>query len=88
MELDKETRNEIKLIVREALKEHDAEKFKQETEDKDLISTGQAYDLRGEYRVRKLIKSGKLKRIVTGDDFNSTKYISKKALLALDGRKP
>jgi hypothetical protein len=52
--------------------------------DPDLISTNQAYKLRGESRVDKLIELGLLKRISSGNSRNSPKYISKKQLFKLD----
>ncbi|NDV68558.1 hypothetical protein [Dysgonomonas sp. 25] len=52
--------------------------------DPDLISTRQAYKLRGRSRVTHLINLGLLKQINTGTNATSVKYISKKKLISLD----
>lgn len=52
--------------------------------DPDLISTREAYRLRGEARVNELIKQGLITRQGSGRAANSVKYMSKKRLLELD----
>lgn len=90
--------NQIKLAVREVLLEYDFQseiitamkevkrvaKARRNKLDPDLISTNQAYKLRGEGRVDKLIEKGLLKRISSGNAKNSPKYVSKKQLFKSD----
>lgn len=60
------------------------EKQANSKKDPDLISTRQAYKMRGEGRVKALIERGLLVRMCSGNASNSTKYVSKKRLLELD----
>jgi hypothetical protein len=74
-----------KEAILEALYEYDEYKRKRVRNiDPDLISTREAYRLRGRSRVTHLIKLGLLKQITTGNNPTSVKYISKKKLLDLD----
>lgn len=89
----------MKQAVREVLYEYDFKseivdalveqkriiRARQKGVNPDLISTNQAYKLRGEARVDKLISHGLLKRISGGSAKNSPKYVSKKQLFKLDG---
>lgn len=90
--------NHVKNAVKEALAEFDFQgevikalseikhikKAQRNKLDPDLISTNQAYKLRGEARVNKLIEKGLLKRVSSGNSKNSPKYVSKKQLFKLD----
>lgn len=73
-------------VVVEIMSEYvkDQPKKKTKNVDPDLISTRQAYKLRGRSRVTHLINLGLLKQINTGTNPTSVKYISKKKLLSLD----
>lgn len=59
-------------------------KQRKSKKDPDLISTRQAYSLRGEGRVKELIMRGLLLRTSSGKASNSAKYVSKKRLFELD----
>lgn len=59
-------------------------KQRKSKKDPDLISTRQAYKMRGEGRVKKLIARGLLTRTSSGRASNAAKYVSKKRLLELD----
>lgn len=69
----------------EAMLEYETFKKKSKSrKDTDLISTSEAYRLRGRPRVEELIKQGLLQRTGSGRAKNSAKYVSKKKLLELD----
>ncbi len=75
----------IKEALLEALYEYNEfKKIHKRNVDPDLISTSEAYRLRGRSRVTNLIKLGLLQQITTGTNKTSVKYISKKKLLDLD----
>lgn len=75
----------IKEAFSEAMSEYEQNKRnKRRNVDPDLISTREAYSLRGRSRVTHLIRLGLLKQITTGTNRTSVKYISKSKLLDLD----
>lgn len=75
----------IKEAVLEAMYEFDNyRKKKNRNQDIDLISTSEAFRLRGRARVTRLISLGLLKQTSSGVGRNSVKYVSKKKLFDLD----
>lgn len=89
MELDFEQAEQLKDILKtaqyEAMIEFDQyKKKKAKGKDPDLISTTEAYRLRGRARVNELLIKGMLKQLSSGRGKTSAKYISKKKLFSLD----
>lgn len=78
----------LKDIIKEAISEINEEqkerKAKNRVMDADLISTTEAYRIRGKARVTELIMRGHLNRVSSGRAKNSPKYISKSRLIELD----
>ncbi len=86
---DEKLKGIIKDATKEAIKEAfiEFEQFKKKrrsTKDPDLISTTEAYNLRGRARVSQLILLGLLPQVSSGNSKNSAKYVSKKKLFQLD----
>lgn len=84
-----EKHEELKGVMIEAIlealyqfKEYGRKKKRQI--DPDLVSTSEAYRLRGRARVTQLILNGLLKQTSSGNAPNSAKYVSKKKLFDLD----
>lgn len=78
-------RETVKTAQLEALIEFDQyKKKKAKGKDPDLISTTEAYRLRGRARVDELLMRGLLKRFSSGRGKTSAKYVSKKKLFSLD----
>lgn len=78
-------KNLIKDALLEAMYEFSDYKSKRKRKiDTDLISTSEAYRLRGRARVTRLIMLGMLKQTSSGNAKNSVKYVSKKKLYSLD----
>lgn len=74
----------IKEVISEVYAEQETIKKKRKVKDSDLISTTEAYNLRGKARVTELIMRGHLNRVSSGRAKNSPKYISKSRLIELD----
>ena len=81
-------RSMLKDVIKEVLSEIEDEKVVQNNKKRnlnpDLISTTEAYSLRGKARVTELVNRGLLTRISSGRAINSPKYISKSKLIELD----
>lgn len=81
-------RSMLKEVVKEVFSEIEEERAlrnnKKRNLDPDLISTTEAYKLRGKARVTELVNRGLLIRISSGRAKNSPKYISKSRLIELD----
>lgn len=81
-------RSMLKEVVKEVFSEIEEERAlrnnKKRNLDPDLISTTEAYSLRGKARVTELINKGLLTRVSSGRAVNSPKYISKSRLIELD----
>ena len=78
-------KNLVKEAILEALYEYEQfKRKKRRNQDTDLISTSEAYRLRGRARVTQLILLGMLKQTSSGVAPNSVKYVSKKKLFDLD----
>lgn len=71
-------------MLTEVYEEQAIRKKKKRVMDSDLISTTEAYNLRGKARVTELIMRGLLNRVSSGRAKNSPKYISKSRLIELD----
>jgi len=85
MKITDATLEDLKQFFFELLFEYEQyKKQRRSKKDPDLISTRQAYKLRGEGRVKKLIFLGLLPRTSSGRAKNSAKYVSKKRLFELD----
>jgi len=85
MKITDATLEDLKQFIFELLFEYEQyKKQRRSKKDPDLISTRQAYKLRGEGRVKKLILLGLLIRTSSGNAKNSAKYVSKKRPLELD----
>ena len=89
MQLSKEDLELIRETTKqgflEALFEYEQyKKQRRSKKDPDLISTSEAYRLRGRGRVNELIIRGLLPRTSSGNAKNSAKYVSKKRLFELD----
>lgn len=74
----------VKEVLTEVYEEQAIRKKKKRVMDSDLISTTEAYNLRGKARVTELIMRGLLNRVSSGRAKNSPKYISKSRLIELD----
>lgn len=74
----------VKEVLTEVYEEQAIRKKKKRVMDSDLISTTEAYNLRGKARVTELITRGLLNRVSSGRAKNSPKYISKSRLIELD----
>lgn len=74
----------VKEVLTEVYEEQAIRKKKKRVRDSDLISTTEAYNLRGKARVTELIMRGLLNRVSSGRAKNSPKYISKSRLIELD----
>lgn len=74
----------VKEVLTEVYEEQAIRKKKKRVMDSDLISTTEAYKLRGKARVTELVNRGLLIRISSGRAKNSPKYISKSRLIELD----
>lgn len=81
-------RSMLKEVIKEVFSEIEDERAlrnnKKRNLDPDLISTTEAYNLRGKARVTELINRGLLTRLSSGRAVNSPKYVSKSKLLELD----
>lgn len=82
-------KEELKQLIKEAFLEamyeyKEYSRKRKSRKDSDLITTTEAYHLRGRKRVELLVAKGLLKRTRSGEKKNSPQYVSKKRLIELD----
>lgn len=80
---------QLKSVFKESMLEamyefENYRKKKNRNQDVDLISTSEAWRLRGRARVTRLIALGLLRQTTSGVGKNSVRYVSKKQLFDLD----